>query len=58
MRSVNALACAVAILFVALLPAKADTILAKVSISDQRMDVFVDGWPRYSWPVSTARPGY
>ena len=58
MRSVNALACAVAILFVALLPSKADTILAKVSISDQRMDVFVDGWPRYSWPVSTARPGY
>ena len=22
------------------------------------MDVFVDGRPRYSWPVSTARRGY
>ena len=39
-------------------PAKAATILAKVDISEQRMDVFVDGWPWYSWPVSTARPGY
>ncbi len=40
------------------MPASAATILAKVSLSDQRMDVFVDGWPRYSWPVSTARKGY
>ncbi len=39
-------------------PAKAATILAKVDISTQTMDVFVDGWPRYSWPVSTARAGY
>ena len=39
-------------------PAKASSILATVDISDQRMQVFVDGWPRYSWPVSTARSGY
>ena len=39
-------------------PARAATILAKVDISEQRMDVFIDGWPRYSWPVSTARSGY
>ena len=39
-------------------PAQAATILAKVDISEQRMDVFIDGWPRYSWPVSTARSGY
>jgi lipoprotein-anchoring transpeptidase ErfK/SrfK len=33
-------------------------IVAKVSLSSQRMDVYVDGRPRYSWPVSTARAGY
>ena len=33
-------------------------IVAKVSLSSQRMDVYVDGAPRYSWPVSTARAGY
>lgn len=39
-------------------PAKASSILAKVDISEQRMQVYVDGWPRYSWSVSTARAGY
>jgi lipoprotein-anchoring transpeptidase ErfK/SrfK len=46
--------------------AKADTdtadagtvIVAKIDISEQRMMVFVNGWPRYSWAVSTARSGY
>jgi lipoprotein-anchoring transpeptidase ErfK/SrfK len=33
-------------------------IVAKINISSQRMNVFVDGVPRYNWPVSTARPGY
>jgi lipoprotein-anchoring transpeptidase ErfK/SrfK len=33
-------------------------IVARVSVSGQRMDVYVDGAPRYSWPVSTARRGY
>jgi lipoprotein-anchoring transpeptidase ErfK/SrfK len=42
----------------AALPAAASTILARVSIADQTMDVYVDGWPQYSWPVSTARRGY
>lgn len=32
--------------------------LAVISLSQQRMDVSVDGTPVYSWPVSTARPGY
>ena len=52
---------ALAFVFVSALsavPASAAAILAKVSISDQRMDVLIDGWPRYSWPVSTARKGY
>ena len=33
-------------------------VVAKVSLSGQRMDVYVNGAPRYSWPVSTARRGY
>ena len=33
-------------------------IVAKINMSSQRMDVYVDGAPRYNWPVSTARPGY
>ena len=33
-------------------------VVARVSLSGQRMDVIVDGRPRYSWPVSTARAGY
>src|SRR5215813_8062624 len=38
-------------------PAEAG-VVARISLSNQRMDVFVDGSPRYSWPVSTARRGY
>jgi lipoprotein-anchoring transpeptidase ErfK/SrfK len=33
-------------------------IIAKIDISAQRMNVYVDGVPRYNWPVSTARLGY
>ncbi len=33
-------------------------IVAKISLSSQRMNVYVDGAPRYNWPVSTARAGY
>ncbi len=33
-------------------------IVARVSLGSQRMDVYVNGAPRYSWPVSTARRGY
>ncbi len=33
-------------------------VVAKVNISSQRMSVYVDGMPRYTWLVSTARPGY
>src|SRR5262249_8476022 len=38
-------------------PAEAG-VVARISLSSQRMEVFVDGSPRYSWPVSTARRGY
>jgi lipoprotein-anchoring transpeptidase ErfK/SrfK len=33
-------------------------IVAKINLSSQRMDVYVDGAARYNWAVSTARPGY
>jgi lipoprotein-anchoring transpeptidase ErfK/SrfK len=33
-------------------------IVAKINLSRQSMQVYVDGSPRYSWPVSTARAGY
>ncbi|MGB6346042.1 MAG: L,D-transpeptidase [Methyloceanibacter sp.] len=33
-------------------------VTANISLSTQRMNVFVDGKARYSWPVSTARRGY
>jgi lipoprotein-anchoring transpeptidase ErfK/SrfK len=40
------------------LPASAASIVAKISLSQQRMTVTVDGKTRYSWAVSTARRGY
>ena len=41
------------------LPAIAQAqIVARINLSNQRMDVYVDGAARYTWPVSTARPGY
>lgn len=33
-------------------------VIARVDLSSQRMVVYVNGVPRYSWPVSTARRGY
>lgn len=33
-------------------------VIARINLSAQRMDVFVNGEPRYSWPISTARRGY
>jgi lipoprotein-anchoring transpeptidase ErfK/SrfK len=33
-------------------------VVARINLSSQRMNVIVDGVPRYNWPVSTARPGY
>jgi lipoprotein-anchoring transpeptidase ErfK/SrfK len=42
-----------------LLPAAAQAqVVAKINLSTQRMQVYVDGSARYSWPVSTARAGH
>ena len=41
------------------LPASAlAQVVAKISLSTQRMNVSIDGVPRFNWAVSTARPGY
>jgi lipoprotein-anchoring transpeptidase ErfK/SrfK len=40
------------------IPAHAGTIVARIDLSEQTMRVYVDGWPRYTWAVSTARRGY
>ena len=40
-------------------PAVAEAgVVARISISTQRMGVYVDGKEVYDWPVSTARRGY
>lgn len=36
----------------------AATVVAKVDLSRQTMNVYVHGKRRYTWPVSTARRGY
>jgi len=36
----------------------ANKIVAKVDISEQRMEVLVDGQPTFEWKVSTAGKGY
>jgi lipoprotein-anchoring transpeptidase ErfK/SrfK len=33
-------------------------VVAQISLSSQRMHVYVNGKPAYTWKVSTARPGY
>ena len=57
-RNVLAAALLGLVLF-AFAPAIAEAaVVARINLSTQRMDVFVNGAPRYSWPVSTARRGY
>jgi lipoprotein-anchoring transpeptidase ErfK/SrfK len=33
-------------------------VVAHIDLSNQRMNVYVNGKARYNWPVSTARRGY
>lgn len=42
----------------ALSPASAGNVVARIDLSEQRMYVSIAGTPAYSWPVSTARRGY
>ncbi|TCT10540.1 L,D-transpeptidase-like protein [Tepidamorphus gemmatus] len=44
---------------IAVLPAVARAgVVARISLSTQTMQVYVDGAPKYSWAVSAARKGY
>jgi lipoprotein-anchoring transpeptidase ErfK/SrfK len=57
MKRLGAALALIAFLFT--LPAEAATsLVATISLSQQRMNVSVDGMSRYYWPVSTARRGY
>ncbi|MCS0501732.1 L,D-transpeptidase [Ancylobacter mangrovi] len=38
--------------------ALAQAVVARIDLSSQRMEVWVDGWREYVWSVSTARRGY
>lgn len=38
--------------------AEAATLVARISIADQKMTVYKNGFAKYTWPVSTARRGY
>jgi len=44
-------------LFLAPVSAHAEAIVARVSVSEQTLYLYVDGMLRYEWPVSTARAG-
>lgn len=47
-----------AIAVFAAMPAAASTIVARIDLSEQRMRVYVNGFQRHSWAISTARRGY
>src|SRR6202451_1068914 len=59
MRSAHVLAAAFGVVLAAGLaaPARAE-IIVNIDKTTQNMTVAVDGSQRYSWPVSTGRPGY
>jgi lipoprotein-anchoring transpeptidase ErfK/SrfK len=54
----SALLAAFVSLFLVLPVAAEAGVVAQISISGQRMTVYVNGQPRHSWPVSTAKRGY
>ena len=57
MRLIQVLTLVFASLFLFQVRAEA-AVVAKVDISSQTMNVYVDGILTHSWPVSTARRGY
>ena len=58
MRRVVLLVALSGLLVFALPAAALAQVVAHISLSAQRMNVSVNGVPRYNWAVSTARPGY
>jgi lipoprotein-anchoring transpeptidase ErfK/SrfK len=57
MKRLGAALALMAILF-AVPAAAATSVVARIDLSSQRMSVSINGFPRYYWPVSTARKGY
>ena len=57
MRSLKLLCAAFALLFASTFAAEA-AVVAKIDISSQTMNVYVNGALAHSWKVSTARGGY
>ena len=58
MRRVVLLAALFGLLALALPALALAQVVAHISLSTQRMNVSIDGVPRFDWAVSTARPGY
>ena len=58
MRRVVLLAALFGLLAFALPGSVLAQVVAHISLSTQRMNVSIDGVPRFNWAVSTARPGY
>src|SRR5262245_13482750 len=58
MRRVVLLAALFGLLALALPASALAQVVAHISLSTQRMNVSIDGVPRFHWAVSTARPGY
>ena len=58
MRRVVLLAAVFGLLAFALPGSALAQVVAHISLSTQRMNVSIDGVPRFNWAVSTARPGY
>ena len=58
MRRVVLLAALFGLLAFALPGSALAQVVAHISLSTQRMNVSIDGVPRFNWAVSTARPGY
>jgi lipoprotein-anchoring transpeptidase ErfK/SrfK len=58
LRRLKILSSVVALLALALPGIASATVLAKIDISSQRMNVFIDGELAYSWAISSARKGY
>jgi len=58
MRRVVLLAALFGLLALALPASALAQVVAHISLSTQRMNVSIDGVPRFDWAVSTARPGY
>ena len=58
MRRVVLLAALFGLLAFALPGSALARVVAHISLSTQRMNVSIDGVPRFNWAISTARPGY